>query len=42
VRMMVEALQEELARTMSITGCRSVDAIDASILHRVELTNSAT
>ena len=42
VRSMVEALQEEVARTMSITGCRSVDAIDASILHRVELTKSAT
>ncbi|MEP6751878.1 MAG: alpha-hydroxy-acid oxidizing protein [Candidatus Dormiibacterota bacterium] len=42
VRAMVEALQEELARTMSITGCRSVDAIDASILHRVDLTKSAT
>jgi 4-hydroxymandelate oxidase len=42
VRAMMEALQEELARTMSITGCRSVDAIDASILHRVELAKSAT
>jgi 4-hydroxymandelate oxidase len=42
VRAMMEALQEELARTMSITGCRSVDAIDASILHRVELEKSAT
>lgn len=42
VRAMIEALQEELARTMSITGCRSVDAIDASILHRVELAKSAS
>ena len=42
VRAMMEALQEELARTMSITGCRSVDAIDASILHRVELAKSAS
>jgi isopentenyl diphosphate isomerase/L-lactate dehydrogenase-like FMN-dependent dehydrogenase len=42
VRAMMEALQQELARTMSITGCRSVDAIDASILHRVELEKSAT
>jgi isopentenyl diphosphate isomerase/L-lactate dehydrogenase-like FMN-dependent dehydrogenase len=36
----VEALQEELARTMSITGCRSVDSIDKSIMHRVELANA--
>ena len=36
VRAMMEALYEELGRTMSITGCRSVDSIDASILHRVE------
>ena len=42
VRAMIEALQEELARTMSITGCRSIDAIDASILHRVELAKSAS
>jgi isopentenyl diphosphate isomerase/L-lactate dehydrogenase-like FMN-dependent dehydrogenase len=42
VRAMMEALQEELSRTMSITGCRSVDAIDGSIMHRVELTKSAT
>ena len=42
VRAMMDALQAELARTMSITGCRSVDAVDASILHRVELTKSAT
>jgi isopentenyl diphosphate isomerase/L-lactate dehydrogenase-like FMN-dependent dehydrogenase len=40
VRAMVEALQEELARTMSITGCRSVDSIDKSIMHRVELANA--
>ena len=40
VRSMMEALQEELVRTMSIAGCRSVEAIDKSILHRVELANS--
>jgi isopentenyl diphosphate isomerase/L-lactate dehydrogenase-like FMN-dependent dehydrogenase len=34
----MEALYEELGRTMSITGCRSVGAIDPSILHRAELT----
>lgn len=38
VRAMVEALYEELERTMSITGCRAVNAIDSSILHRAELT----
>ena len=38
VRAMMEALYEELARTMSITGCGSVDAIDRSIVHRVELS----
>jgi isopentenyl diphosphate isomerase/L-lactate dehydrogenase-like FMN-dependent dehydrogenase len=38
VRAMMEALYDELGRTMSITGCRSVDAIDASIMHRVELS----
>lgn len=38
VRAMMEALYEELARTMSITGCRSIDTIDPSILHRAELT----
>jgi len=38
VRAMMEALYEELTRTMSITGCRSVDEIDPSILHRVELS----
>ncbi len=37
VRAMMEALQDELSRTMSITGCRSIGAIDASILHRVDL-----
>jgi 4-hydroxymandelate oxidase len=37
VRAMMEALYEELGRTMSITGCRSVGAIDPSILHRVDL-----
>ncbi|MGH7763567.1 MAG: alpha-hydroxy-acid oxidizing protein, partial [Candidatus Dormibacteraceae bacterium] len=36
VRAMMEALYEELERTMSITGCRSVDAIDPSVLHRVD------
>jgi len=38
VRAMMEALYEELTRTMSITGCGSIDAIDPSILHRVELS----
>ena len=38
VRTMMEALYEELTRTMSITGCSSVDAIDPSILHRVEVS----
>ena len=38
VRAMMEALYEELARTMSITGCRSVDSIDRSIVHRVEVS----
>ena len=37
VRAMMEALYEELGRTMSITGCRSVETIDPSILHRVDL-----
>jgi 4-hydroxymandelate oxidase len=37
VRAMMEALYEELGRTMSITGCRSVDEIDPTILHRVDL-----
>ena len=37
VRAMMEALYEELGRTMSITGCRSVATIDPSILHRVDL-----
>lgn len=41
VRAMMEALYEELGRTMSITGCRSVDAIDASVLHRVDLAAQA-
>ena len=36
VAAMMEALYEELGRTMSITGCRSVDGIDPTILHRVE------
>jgi isopentenyl diphosphate isomerase/L-lactate dehydrogenase-like FMN-dependent dehydrogenase len=39
VRAMMEALYEELGRTMSITGCRSVDTIDPSIVHRVDLTS---
>jgi isopentenyl diphosphate isomerase/L-lactate dehydrogenase-like FMN-dependent dehydrogenase len=38
VRAIMEALYEELGRTMSITGSRSVDTIDPSILHRVDLT----
>ena len=37
VRAMMEALYEELERTMSITGCRSVDSIDPSILHRMDM-----
>jgi 4-hydroxymandelate oxidase len=36
VAAMVEEVQAELQRTMSITGCRSVADIDRSILHRVE------
>jgi 4-hydroxymandelate oxidase len=36
VAAMVEEVQAELQRTMSITGCRSVAEVDASILHRVE------
>jgi 4-hydroxymandelate oxidase len=38
VKAMMEALYEELERTMSITGCRSVDTVDPSILHRVDLS----
>jgi 4-hydroxymandelate oxidase len=41
VRTMMEALYEELGRTMSITGCRSVDGIDPTILHRVDLAGEA-
>jgi len=41
VREMMEALYEELGRTMSITGCRSVDGIDPTILHRVDLRSDA-
>ena len=41
VRAMMEALYEELARTMSITGCRSVDEIDPAILHRVDVRPGA-
>ncbi len=37
VRAMMEALYEELGRTMSITGSRTVDTIDPSILHRLDL-----
>jgi 4-hydroxymandelate oxidase len=37
VRAMMEALYEELGRTMSITGCRSVAAIDPAILHRLDV-----
>jgi 4-hydroxymandelate oxidase len=40
VRSMMEALQEELVRTMSITGCRSLDSIDSSILHRLDLVTA--
>lgn len=39
VRAMMEALYDELRRTMSITGCASVAAIDPSILHRVDLVS---
>jgi isopentenyl diphosphate isomerase/L-lactate dehydrogenase-like FMN-dependent dehydrogenase len=35
VAAMMEAVYAELARSMSITGCRSVGTIDPSILHRV-------
>jgi 4-hydroxymandelate oxidase len=42
VRGMMEALYEELGRTMSIAGCRSVDAIDPSILHRVDFATKTT
>lgn len=41
VRAMMEALYEELGRTMSITGCQSVDRIDPTILHRVDLSAEA-
>ncbi len=39
VRAMMEALREELERTMSITGCGSVEEIDSGILHRLDLTS---
>jgi 4-hydroxymandelate oxidase len=39
VRAMMEALYEELGRSMSITGCSSVDSIDPSILHRMDLAS---
>jgi 4-hydroxymandelate oxidase len=35
VAAIMEAVYAELARSMSITGCRSVVTVDASILHRV-------
>lgn len=35
VAAMMEAVYAELARSMSITGCRSVATVDPSILHRV-------
>ena len=38
---MMEALYEELGRTMSITGCASVEGIDPAILHRVDLVGNA-
>jgi 4-hydroxymandelate oxidase len=41
VTAMMEALYEELGRTMSITGSRSVDGIDPTILHRVDLVGNA-
>lgn len=37
VTAMMEALYEELERTMSITGSRDVRSIEPSILHRVDL-----
>lgn len=37
VAAMMEALYEELERTMSITGSRDVRSIEPSILHRVDL-----
>lgn len=36
VATMMEALNGELSRTMSITGCRSIATIDPTILHRVD------
>lgn len=36
----MEALQEELARTMSVTGSRSLDSSDSSILHRLDLAGA--
>jgi 4-hydroxymandelate oxidase len=41
VTAMMEALYEELGRTMSITGCASVEGIDPAILHRVDLVGNA-
>ena len=35
VAAMVREVQAELQRTMSITGCASIDAIDPTIIHRV-------
>ena len=40
VRAMMEALYEELGRTMSITGSRAVGEIDPSILHRLNLAGT--
>lgn len=40
VRAMMEALYEELGRTMSITGSRAVRDIDPSILHRLDLVGT--
>jgi isopentenyl diphosphate isomerase/L-lactate dehydrogenase-like FMN-dependent dehydrogenase len=40
VTAMMEALYEELERTMSITGSRSVDGIDPTILRRVDLVGN--
>src|SRR5579872_6075886 len=34
---MMEALYAELSRTMSVTGCRSIDGIDPTVVHMVDL-----
>jgi isopentenyl diphosphate isomerase/L-lactate dehydrogenase-like FMN-dependent dehydrogenase len=36
VAAMVEALQAELQRTMSIAGCASVSEVDPTVMHRIE------